>query len=94
MKRLLAFVLALSFLFMLTGCNREEKAKEDISRLLEENYDAILKACEERNGGALLAIDGITDVNWASGYVIVYCKGGGIAPSSQDYGFYYSEKKS
>lgn len=96
MKRILVFVLAvvLVFAFALSGCNGQEKAKRDIFDLVEKNYDAILKACEEKDAAAISAMDGIAKVGIADGYVLVYCKGAGIAPSSQDYGFYYSEENS
>ena len=93
MKRLLAFVLLAVFVFSLTGCSAK-KAKSDIFNLVENNYDEIVAACENKDSAALLAIDGVTQVNIVDGYVLVYCKGAGIAPSSQDYGFYYSEDNS
>ena len=93
MKKIYAFILAISLVFMFVGCGAKE-AKKDIFSLVENNYDTILKACEEKDKDTLLAINGITDVNIVDGYVIVYCKGAGIAPSSQDYGFYYSEDNS
>ena len=93
MKRLLAFVLLAVFVFSLTGCSAK-KAKSDIFNLFENNYDEIVAACENKDSAALLAIDGVTQVNIVDGYVLVYCKGSGIAPSSQDYGFYYSEDNS
>ena len=93
MKRLLAFVLLAVFVFSLTGCSAKN-AKSDIFNLVENNYDAIVTACENKDEEALLAIDGVTQVNIVDGYVLVYCKGAGIAPSSQDYGFYYSEDNS
>ena len=89
MKRLLAFVLLAVFVFSLTGCSAKN-AKSDIFNLVENNYDEIVAACENKDSEALLAIDGVTKVNIVDGYVIVYCKGAGIAPSSQDYGFYFS----
>ena len=93
MKRTLAFILAFVSAFMLAGCsNRQEKAKSDIFNLVEKNYDEIIAACEGQDADALLAIDGITQVKIVDGYVLVYCKGAGIAPSSQDYGFYYTEE--
>lgn len=91
MKKILVFVLIISLAIVLAGC-RAEKNKNDIFNLIEENYDAILKACEEKDADALSAIDGIAEVKIVQGYVLVYCKGVGIAPSSQDYGFYYSEE--
>ena len=93
MKRLLAFMLLAVFVFSLTGCSAK-KAKSDIFNLVENNYDEIVAACENKDSEALLAIDGVTQVNIVDGYVLVYCKGAGIAPSSQDYGFYYSEDNS
>jgi len=93
MKRLLAFVLLAVFVFSLTGCSAKN-AKYDIFNLVENNYDEIVAACENKDSEALLAIDGVTQVNIVDGYVLVYCKGAGIAPSSQDYGFYYSEDNS
>ena len=91
MKRLLAFVLLAIFVFSLTGCSAKN-AKSDIFNLVENNYDEIVAACENKDSEALLAIDGVTRVNIVDGYVLVYCKGAGIAPSSQYYGFYYSEE--
>ena len=93
MKRLLAFVLLAVFVFSLTGCSAKN-AKSDIFNLVENNYDEIVAACENKDSEALLAIDGVTQVNIVDGYVLIYCKGAGIAPSSQDYGFYYSEDNS
>ena len=93
MKRLLAFVLLAVFVFSLTGCSAKN-AKSDIFNIVENNYDEIVAACENKDSEALLAIDGVTQVNIVDGYVLVYCKGAGIAPSSQDYGFYYSKDNS
>ena len=93
MKKIFAFILAISLVFTFVGCGAKE-SKKNIFSLVENNYDTILKACEEKDKDALLAINGITDVNIVDGYVIVYCKGTGIAPSSQDYGFYYSKDNS
>ena len=51
MKRILAFILVVVFVFALTGC-RAKNTKSDIFTLVEENYDAILKACEEKDEDA------------------------------------------
>lgn len=91
MKRIIAFGLVCFFVFRLAGCGAE-KAKKDIFNLVEEKYDAIVAACEVKDADALLDIGGITEVDIVDGYVLVYCVGAGIAPSSQDYGFYYSEE--
>ena len=92
MKRILAVGLIFSYVFLLAGCQREERAKKEIFSLVEENYDAIVAACEDKNTEALLAVGGITKVDIVDRYVMAFCKGTGIAPSSQDYGFYYSEE--
>ena len=73
MKRLLAFVLLAVFVFSLTGCSAKN-AKSDIFNLVENNYDEIVAACENKDSEALLAIDGVTQVNIVDGYVLVYCK--------------------
>ena len=93
MKRILAFILVVAFVFALTGCSAKDN-KTDIFSLVEKNYDAILKACGDKDEEALLAIKGITKVNIIDGYVIVFCKAKGISVSSQDYGFYYSAENS
>lgn len=64
--------------------------QQSIFTLVEKNYDAILEACVNEDAAALSAMDGIQKVDIVDGYVLVYCQGYGIAPSSQDYGFYYS----
>lgn len=91
MKRIFSIIIALIFICSLTGCNSAEKAKKDIFDLVEENYDAIVTACENKDADALSQINGITRVSIVDGYVLVYCLGAGIAPSSQEYGFYYTE---
>lgn len=90
MKRIITYVLVVAFVVVIAGCGAGE-SKKDIFSLVENNYDEIVASCEEKDTDALLAIDGITRVNVVDGYVLVYCNGAGIAPSSQDYGFYYSE---
>lgn len=93
MKRILALILTITLLVLLPGCGAT-KAKNKIFRFVEKNYDAIVTACERQDTQALLAIDGVKEVKLAEGYVIVYCHGAGIVPSSQYYGFYYSEENS
>ena len=93
MKRIITFILLAAFAVILAGCAAKEP-KQAVFHLIENNYDAIVTACENKDEEALLAIDGITKVNIIDGYVLAYCKGAGIAPSSQDYGFYYSEDNS
>ena len=88
MKKMFALVLVVFLMISLTSCR--STPKENVFSIVEKNYDTILKACEEKDEDALLAIKGVTKVNIIDGYVIVFCESRGISVSSQDYGFYYS----
>jgi len=92
MKRIVVFLLICFLVLTFAGRGRDDIARQQIFDLVEENYDAILRACEARDTDALLAMEGISKVNIVDGYVLIYCQGAGIAPSSQDYGFYYSRE--
>ena len=92
MKRIISIVIALIFVCSIVGCKRQENAKNRIFNLVEKNYDAIVTACEKKDAAALLKINGIAEVDIVDGYVLVYCMGAGIAPSSQEYGFYFTEE--
>lgn len=91
MKRIIAVVLVIALIIVLAGCGAR-KLEKHVFDLVENNYNEIVIACENKDSEALLAIDGITRVNIVDGYVLVYCTGAGIASSSQDYGFYYTEE--
>lgn len=93
-KLFISLSLSFALLWTFTACALHTDAQEDIFDIVEKNYDTILKACEESDLDTLSAIKGITKAELVDGYVIVYCKGAGIAPSSQDYGFYYSPTNS
>lgn len=92
MKRILSLAIAFIFVTTLAGCGRQEKAKDEIFNLVEQNYDALVKACQANDVDALYAIKGVEEIAFRDNYVVVYCMGMGIAPSSQDYGFYYSRE--
>lgn len=92
MKKIFTLVLVVFLMISLTSCR--STPKENVFNIVEKNYDTILKACEEKDEDALLAIKGVTCVNIVDGYVIVFCEAKGISVSSQDYGFYYSEENS
>ena len=92
MKRVILLVTVFSILLVFAGCRSEETIKKDIFKIVESNYDTSVEAYENKDTDALYAIDGIEDVNIVEGYILVYCGGQGIAPSSQDYGFYYSRE--
>ena len=91
MKRILSFALIVILAVTVAGCGAKI-SKKAIYNLVENNYDIIINACKAKDSETLLAIDGIKQVNIVDGYVLVYCKGAGIASSSQDYGFYFTEE--
>ena len=64
--------------------------KQKIIHLVERNFNTIMEAFENEDLQTLAAINGIKEVDIVDRYVIVYCQGYGIVPSSQEYGFYYS----
>jgi hypothetical protein len=90
-KKAIISIVCIAVLLSFAGCGAE-KASADITGLVENHYDEIVAACENKDTQALLAIDGISQVRMVDGYVLVYCQGAGIATSSQDYGFYYTEE--
>jgi hypothetical protein len=90
-KKAFISIVCIAVLLSFAGCG-VEKASADITGLVENHYDEIVAACENKDTQALLAIDGISQVRMVDGYVLVYCQGAGIATSSQDYGFYYTEE--
>lgn len=90
MKKAILLITILLVMLSFAGCQIQEIRKQNIFDLVEKNYGIITKACENKDAAALSAIDGIKEVDICGGYVLVYCAGYGIAPSSQDYGFYYS----
>jgi len=92
MKRVLALCLVLVTVMALSGCSRKTQIKQEIFNLVKANYDQIVAACETGDPETLKGIDGIKDVYILDGYINVYCQGAGIVPSSQYYGFYYSQE--
>ena len=91
MKKIILFITAVAIIFAFAGCRSKAVIKKDIFNLVEKNYDAIVEAYENKDADALYAIDGIEKVNIVEGYILVYCEGHGMATSSQDYGFYFTE---
>lgn len=78
------------FLLMLNSNIRPIVRKQKIFNFVEKNYDIIVEACGSNDSAALSAIDGIQEVDFVNGYVLVYCQGYGFGSSTQYYGFYYS----
>ena len=88
--RKIFILLAALMVFSMTGCDYNHSAKAEIFNLVKENFDTMLEACTRLDTEALTQLDGITQVDVTNGYILVYCTGSGIAPSSQDHGFYYA----
>ena len=83
-------LLAVLMVFSLAGCGGRDSAKAEVFELVEENFSTIEEVCVQLDIEALEQIEGITKVDVKDGYVLVYCTGGGIAPSSQEHGFYFT----
>ena len=90
MRKTLLFILVLIFLFSFVGCQNQKAIQQEVVDYVEKNYDLLVEYCSAGNTAALSALDMVEKVAVTDGYILVYCKGSGIAPSSQDYGFYYS----
>ena len=65
--------------------------KEQIFDTVNDNAQTILTDIEEHNFADSMNIGKIEDVTVLEQGIDFYCGGKGIAPSSQDYGFYYTE---
>ena len=89
-KKVIVLLVCAAALLSFASCGAKEST-EGVFALVENHYDEIVAACERKDAQALLAIDGISRVQIVDGYVLVYCQGAGISPSSRDYGFYYTE---
>ena len=87
--RKFSIFLALLLVISMAGCGGGE-GKEAVFDLVEQNCDAIVEACGRMDAEALAGIEGVRKVDVTDGYLLVYCFGEGIAPSSQDHGFYYA----
>ena len=91
MRRFFSIFLPLALLLSLVGCQTGESIKQSIFNFVLQNEQSILLACSSADSDALLSMDKIQEVDILESFVLVYCEGRGIAPSSQDYGFYYSK---
>ena len=88
-----AFLLILFLMFVLSKCINMTDAgiKNNIIELVEDNKEIIVEAINTGNYEKIYDIKAIEDIIVNDDCVVFYCKGRGIAPSSQEYGFYYSK---
>ena len=66
-------------------------SKRQIIKLVNENYNVIAEDISENDFSDTLKLKGIQSVSTEDEIIGFYCGGSGIAPSSQEYGFYYSD---
>ena len=80
-------------MFFLNKCINMTDAgiKNNIIELVEDNKKIIVEAINTGNYEKIYDIKAIEDITVNDDCVAFYCKGRGIAPSSQEYGFYYSK---
>ncbi|MBQ4557676.1 MAG: hypothetical protein IJA60_08525 [Clostridia bacterium] len=70
--------------------NTDHLSKSQIVNLVEGNYHVIAEDISENDFSDTLNLKGIQDVSRKGEIIDFYCGGSGIAPSSKEYGFYYS----
>ena len=89
MKKTVSLIVCVLLVIGLCACSGKS-IKEDIFNIVEENVDILIEAINTGDYGYVSEIKGITDITVNDDYIVFYCRGQGIAPSSQEYGFYYS----
>ena len=87
---LIVAVLAITF-FLAKNIFFDKSIKEQIFEIVNDNAQTILADIEEQDFTDSMSVGKIEDVSVLEQGVDFYCGGKGIAPSSQDYGFYYTE---
>ena len=83
-------ILAISF-FIVKNIFFDKSPKEHIFEMVNNNAQTLISDIDRQEFSESMAIRGIEDVSIIGESVDFYCGGKGIAPSSQDYGFYYTE---
>ena len=83
-------ILVISF-FIIKSIFFDKSPKEQIFEIVNNNSQTLISNIDRQEFSDSLAIRGIEDINIIGESVDFYCGGKGIAPSSQDYGFYYTE---
>ena len=83
-------ILAISF-FIVKNIFFDKSPKEHIFEMVNNNAQILISDIDRKDFSESMTIRGIEDVSVIGESVDFYCGGKGIAPSSQDYGFYYTE---
>ncbi len=90
-KIILSILLVIVITFLFKKVFFDKDAKEEIFILVNENYELLLSDVVEQDFSDSLNLSRIESVDIAEEGIDFYCGGFGIAPSSHDYGFYYTE---
>ena len=69
----------------------DKSIKEQIFEIANDNAQTIMDDIEEQNFAESMRIGNIEEIRVLEQGIDFYCGGKGIAPSSQDYGFYYTK---
>ena len=88
---ILSVVVLVITIFLVKNIFFNKSIKEQIFDTVNDNTQTILTDIEEHDFTDSMNIGKIEDVTVLEQGVDFYCGGKGIAPSSQDYGFYYTE---
>ena len=90
-KVILSVVILAISVFVVKNIFFDKSHKEQIFEMVNNNVQTLISDVAKQDFSESMAIRGIEDVSVLEEGVDFYCGGKGIAPSSQDYGFYYTE---
>ena len=90
-KVILSVVILAISVFVVKNIFFDKSHKEQIFEMVNNNAQTLISDVAKQDFSESMAIRGIEDVSVLEEGVDFYCGGKGIAPSSQDYGFYYTE---
>ena len=90
-KVILSVVILAISVFVVKNIFFDKSHKEQIFEMVNNNAQTLISDVSKQDFSESMAIRGIEDVSVLEKGVDFYCGGKGIAPSSQDYGFYYTE---
>ena len=88
MKKIITVIIFSLLIICLCACGTND-IKHNIFDIVEKNEDVLIEAINTGEYEKIYAI-GIKDITVNDDYIVFYYTGRGIAPSSQEYGFYYS----
>ncbi len=90
-KVILSVVILAISVFVAKNIFFDKSIKQQIFEIVNDNAQTIIGDIEEQNFADSMGIEKIEEISILEHGIDFYCGGKGIAPSSQDYGFYYTE---